>query len=182
MDSSDGLEFYFTCTYTHKWKWNLSLETKVIKTYQDSGISWLLGSFRSVTVRAHMGILLTFVPFTCSHDRLRGNTSIGKASPGTLRLRISASFLVPKYSCISGVARIEQRKHFSSLREQRLLSCAAKGPLLDCLPVGVNLCYAAGSNCRVFVMIDFVRCTPPPFPRFLGAHSCHLLLPILWCI
>ena len=88
-----------------------------------------------VTVIAHVGMLLRFVPFTCSYDRLRGNTFIQESLASTLS--ISASFLVLKYFHMSGVPRMEQRKHFSSLRERRLPPCVpAGGPWLACLPVG----------------------------------------------
>ena len=50
--------------------------------------------FLPVTVIAHVGMLLRFIPFTCSQNRLRGNTFIRKALPELLDL----VYLLPSWS------------------------------------------------------------------------------------
>lgn len=72
--------------------------------------------FLPVIVIAHVGMLLRFIPFTCSHNRLRKHVYL-ESLARTLRFSISAFLLVLKYFRMNGVPRMEQRKHFSSLRE-----------------------------------------------------------------
>lgn len=166
------------CTHTNEneiWAWRPWL--KVINTNQDNDVSWLLGSLPSCHGESSCVDVTQICSFYLFSWKDEGQHVDSESLTDTSRFRISASFLVLKYFCVS--PRTAQRKYFSSLREWRLLSCAAEGPLLAHLLWG-PICAMLQAQTVIFHDNRSPSVDPLPFPGVLWALGCHLLLPLLW--
>ena len=110
-----------------------------------------------VTVIAHVGMLLRFIPFTCSHDRLRGNTFIRKALPALLDLVYLCFLLGPQVFPHEWCPQHGAKKTFLFIKRAKVASsCACPGPLAGLPSCETNFCYTAGSHYHFFMTTDFV--------------------------
>lgn len=177
-DSFCRLEIRFTRAYTHI-KYELGGHSwrsyRCIPIYQDNDISWLPSSLPPSHRDSSRGNVTEIYSFHLFSEQVEGKHVYSESLARTLRFSLSASFLVLKYFRMNGVPRMEQRKHFSSLREWRLPPCvSAKGPWpLAGLPsCGTNFCYTVGSHYHFSWQQILFSSPPPPFrgsSKFLAA-------------
>lgn len=118
--------------------------------------------FLPVTVIAHVGMLLRFIPFTCSHDRLRSNMFIWKAWSALSNLVYLCFLLGPQVFPHEWCSQDGAKKTFLFIKRAKVASlCACQGSLAGLTSCETNFCYTAGSHYH-FSWQQISFSSPPP--------------------